>query len=1386
MAQKFTVPVTIKNLSSAGSDGITVFLDQESFARLKVEAGGRITWGAGAGAGDTNLYRDTANVLKTDDTFKSAGLFVAGTQIDPSGATLGDALVFNGTKFVSASVAAGGGTGNASLTISDTLPVGGEEGDLWFESDTGKTFVYYDSFWVEVGGGVGAQGPTGPTGATGATGATGPQGPTGATGPAGPSGSTGPLDGLSDVSASTPSTGDFLKWDGTAWVNDAINLGTDTAGLYVADLIAGTGVTISNSSAESASPTIAIGQNVGTGASVTFAHVAANVTGNVTGNISGSSGSTTGNAATATSLQSARNISLTGDVSGSVSFDGTSDVSITATVQPNSVALGADTTGNFVNDITAGTGVSVTHTPGEGSSPTIAIGQAVGTSSSVQFAAVTAPLVGNASTATTLENARTISLGGDVSGSVSFNGSSDVSISATIQPNSVALGTDTTGDYVSSLVAGTGVALTNNSGETATPTIAIGQDVATSASVTFSHVSAPVTGNVIGDLTGNADTATALETARTISLGGDLSGSASFNGTTDITISASVVNSGVNLDEISDVVITSPLQFQGLMYDGTNWVNSNIPDTYLVRNNTGSTILKGTLVGAVGAEPSGRIDVAPFEVTGTENSELRAMGIATSNISSGVNGEVMSFGTLTGLDTRGSTVSALAVGDETWAAGDILFAHPTVDGKLTNVKPQHDLAVAFITVRHASSGQIAIRIIPGNNHLEWMHDVVLTSPTDGQFLRYNSASTVWVNDTINLGTDTAGDYVQSLTAGTGVTLSNNSGEGATPTVAIGQSVETSASVTFAHLIVQGDMEVQGTITRLNETNLDVESAFVYLNATSASANPDMGVAFNYNDGTYRHAGLFRDSSDGIFKVFEGYEPEPISPINTSDATYSDARFQAESIILTQTTGTAPMSVSSSTVVANLNADKLDGQDGSYYAPIDSPTFTGTVSLPNNTVALGTQTTGNYMSGVSAQNGLTVSHTPAEGSSATIGVDNALLGNFLLDGASGNSYGLIGTSQYLDVKNTNGYNKEIELDIAAVKTQLNTDGYLTESSTSTLTNKTLTSPKINENVALTATATELNYVDGVTSAIQTQLDNKASSTASPVITLAGDLSGSATFTNLGNATLTATIEPNSIALGTDTTGNYVADVVPGTGITITHTPGEGSSASVSLNATLDDLSNVTAPAPSDGNFLKYVSASAAWIPAAVPTINFLDDIGNVSASAPSINDVLVYNGSVWTSGSASGGGASVTVSDTAPSSPSAGDLWFESDTAQTFVYYDSSWIEIGAAAMGATVSTTSPNSPIAGQIWFNSDTGGTYVYFGTTWIEVGAVAANTVFNLADAKGDLIVGTANNALDNLAVGSNGSVLTADSSTATGLKWATPVSTGKAIAMSIVFGG
>ena len=180
----------------------------------------------------------------------------------------------------------------------------------------------------------------------------------------------------------------------------------------------------------------------------------------------------------------------------------------------------------------------------------------------------------------------------------------------------------------------------------------------------------------------------------------------------------------------------------------TQWADNSAESTfYLVRNNTGSTILKGTLVSATGAEPSGRVDVGPFESTGLQDSELRVMGVATSNISNGSNGTVMTFGALKNIDTRGTASSAIAVGDETWAEGDILYAHPTVAGKLTNVRPQHDLAIAFITVRHQSSGQIAVRIIPSNSHLEWLHDVEIDTAAAGDLIVRNSANTLWENAT---------------------------------------------------------------------------------------------------------------------------------------------------------------------------------------------------------------------------------------------------------------------------------------------------------------------------------------------------------------------------------------------------------------------------------------------------------------------------------------------------------------------------------------------------------------------------------------------------------------------------------------------------------------
>lgn len=69
---------------------------------------------------------------------------------------------------------------------------------------------------------------------------------------------------------------------------------------------------------------------------------------------------------------------------------------------------------------------------------------------------------------------------------------------------------------------------------------------------------------------------------------------------------------------------------------------------------------------------------------------------------------------------------------------------------------------------------------------------------------------------------------------------------------------------------------------------------------------------------------------------------------------------------------------------------------------------------------------------------------------------------------------------------------------------------------------------------------------------------------PVITLGGDLSGSVTLTDLGSGTLNATIASNSVALGTDTTGDYVASLVAGSSITLTNNSGEGATPTIAVN------------------------------------------------------------------------------------------------------------------------------------------------------------------------------------------------------------------------------
>jgi hypothetical protein len=146
-----------------------------------------------------------ASSLTVTGALSSSTLTVDSIEIDPTGATSAQALVFNGTKFV------------------PTTAVGPQ----------------------------GPQGDPGPTGATGATGATGPAGPVVA------------LDALTDVTAPSPSSGDFLKWNGSAWVNDAIDLGTDTTGNYMEGISGTSPVSVSHTPSEGSSAVVSLAASYG-------------------------------------------------------------------------------------------------------------------------------------------------------------------------------------------------------------------------------------------------------------------------------------------------------------------------------------------------------------------------------------------------------------------------------------------------------------------------------------------------------------------------------------------------------------------------------------------------------------------------------------------------------------------------------------------------------------------------------------------------------------------------------------------------------------------------------------------------------------------------------------------------------------------------------------------------------------------------------------------------------------------------------------------------------------------------------------------------------------------------------------------------------------------
>jgi hypothetical protein len=187
-----------------------------------------------------------------------------------------------------------------------------------------------------------------------------------------------------------------------------------------------------------------------------------------------------------------------------------------------------------------------------------------------------------ATSAQKLSTARRINLSGDLEGNVLFDGTTDVTIVANVINNSVTLGTDTIGDYVANLTAGSGITLTNAGGESANVTVAL----------STSGVSASTYGGATNIPVFTVDTFGRVTSAANVSI------STSFNLAAD-TGTADTFNSG-----------------DTLRVAGGTGISTAVTDNTITVTNLGVTSLTGTANEVEVSSANGAITIGlPNDVT---------------------------------------------------------------------------------------------------------------------------------------------------------------------------------------------------------------------------------------------------------------------------------------------------------------------------------------------------------------------------------------------------------------------------------------------------------------------------------------------------------------------------------------------------------------------------------------------------------------------------------------------------------------------------------------------------------------------------------------------------------------------------------------------------
>lgn len=180
-----------------------------------------------------------------------------------------------------------------------------------------------------------------------------------------------------------------------------------------------------------------------------------------------------------------------------------------------------------------------------------------------------------------------------------------------------------------------------------------------------------------------------------------------------------------------------------------------------VRNETGSTITKGSIVYVSGA--SGNHVLITLADKDAESTSSKTLGMVVADIANNGTGMVAVNGTVDDLNTNAYTAgTALYLGDN----GGWTSTKP--------VAPAHMVFIGWVTIQSSSAGQIVLHIQNGYE-LDELHDVLISSPSNNQVLTYESSSGLWKNKAVS-ATVSDGDKGDIVVSSSGTVWTNETGD----------------------------------------------------------------------------------------------------------------------------------------------------------------------------------------------------------------------------------------------------------------------------------------------------------------------------------------------------------------------------------------------------------------------------------------------------------------------------------------------------------------------------------------------------------------------------------------------------------------------------------